>query len=161
MDRPHLDWQQLSSTEFSYGAAKKEKFTRPTVSQSTGDLYFYSFCPSDESSSSPRHTTSGLWPKKAVFIIRWRRDLNFKTVSWNHVRCRACWSWSPPLAQFQNCLEPVAIIAARLMLFLILSPIPQVNGGEKNALPFCFAFNSGGLHEYCNTDVQQLRLQLS
>lgn len=82
MDRPHLDWQQLSSTEFSYGAAKKEKFTRPTISQSTGDLHFYPFCPFDESSSSPRHTMPGLWPKKAVLIIRWRQDLNVKTVSW-------------------------------------------------------------------------------
>lgn len=104
MDRPHLDWQQLSSTEFSHGAAKKEKFTRPTVSQSTGDLHFYPFCPSDESSSSPHHTVSGLWPKKTAFIIKRRRDLNVKTtVSWGK-------SWevqsllvpSPPISELSG-----------------------------------------------------------
>lgn len=118
----HLEWQQLSSTEFGHSAAKKEK--NPTVSQSTGDLHFYPVCPSDESNSSPHHIVSGLWPKKTVFIIRWRRDRDVKiTVCWEKP-----WEMQSLLVPHQNCLEPMAIIEAPLMSSLILSPIPQVNG---------------------------------
>lgn len=124
VDRPHLDWQQLSSTDFSHGAAKKEKFARP------------------ESSSSPHHTVSGLRPKKAVFIIRGRRDLNVKIT----VQGDAC--WCPP----HNL--PISLIAICCWwCSLILSPIPQVirrGGGEL----LCHAVLLIILVDYSNTATE-------
>lgn len=150
--------RQLSSTEFSHGAAKKEKFTRPTVSQSTRDAHFYPFFPSDESNSSPRHTASDLWPRNTVFIIRWRRDLNVKiTVSWeNHERCRPCWS-PITISKLTGARGNSSCVFDGFCHFVSNS----TSEWGKNSFPFCFAFNSGGLHEYCNTDVQLLWLQLS
>lgn len=141
MDRPHLARQQLSSTQF---CPKGKKFTRPAVSRSTRDPLSSHFLLL--MNPVPPHATPSLACDRGRQSLLWGGGGIATSKS---RRAKA----APP--RFQDRLEPVAIIAERLMFFLILSPTPQVKVGGKKWLcrSVLLLFNSGGPHEYCNTTL--------
>lgn len=97
----------------------------------------------------------GLWPKKtAMFIMREWRHPNVKTCHAKRQLRLAVRDGEPAIfLQFQNCLEPMAIIAMCLMSLATFLSTGKWKKRNGIAIPSCFYLFPPALHEYCNTDV--------